>query len=110
MEHDLKTLPEYYQAVKAGIKPFELRKEDDRRFEVGDVLYLREYDPARADAYFSRHAGNFQRGDEVWIDAVDSAYTGATMRVLVTYVLRGEWLADGYVAMGVRLLTPETKP
>lgn len=44
MIHDLKCWPEYFQAVKSGIKPFELRK-DDRGFAVGDVLHLREYDP-----------------------------------------------------------------
>ena len=45
MIHDLKCWPEYFQAVKSGIKPFEYRK-DDRGYKVGDVLHLREYDPA----------------------------------------------------------------
>jgi len=47
MIHDLKCWPEYFQAVKSGIKPFELRK-DDRGFAVGDVLHLREFDPDTA--------------------------------------------------------------
>lgn len=45
MIHDLKCWPEYFQAVKSGIKPFEYRK-DDRGYAVGDILHLREYDPA----------------------------------------------------------------
>jgi ASC-1-like (ASCH) protein len=42
--HVLKTHPEYFQAVKEGIKTFEVRK-NDRDFKVGDVLQLTEYDP-----------------------------------------------------------------
>ena len=45
MIHDLKCWPEYFKAVKSGIKPFEYRK-DDRGYAVGDILHLREYDPA----------------------------------------------------------------
>ena len=44
MIHDLKCWPEYFKAVKSGIKPFEYRK-DDRGYAVGDTLHLREYDP-----------------------------------------------------------------
>ena len=36
-QHELKILPEYFVAVRDGIKKFEVRK-DDRPFEVGDIL------------------------------------------------------------------------
>jgi len=39
--HDLKTETEYYQAVEAGIKTFELRV-NDRNFQVGDMVRLVE--------------------------------------------------------------------
>lgn len=41
-EHELKTLPEYYQQVISGQKRFEYRR-NDRGYQVGDVLILREY-------------------------------------------------------------------
>lgn len=43
MEHYCKILPEYFEAVKDGRKKFELRK-DDRNYQVGDWIYLQEYD------------------------------------------------------------------
>ena len=42
--HELKILPEYYKAQKAGKKNFEIRK-NDRDYKVGDKLVLKEYDP-----------------------------------------------------------------
>lgn len=41
--HNLKITPKYFDAVKYGIKTFKVRK-DDRDFEVGDYLNLREWD------------------------------------------------------------------
>lgn len=42
--HYLKTWPEFFASLASGEKQFELRN-DDRHFEVGDELLLREYDP-----------------------------------------------------------------
>ena len=42
--HELKILPEYFKAQKAGKKNFEIRK-NDRDYKVGDKLVLTEYDP-----------------------------------------------------------------
>lgn len=75
-EHELKILPEYFEAVVSGCKTFEVRK-DDRGFQAGDYLLLREY----------------EGGD----------YTGRGIRVLVTYVLRSsEYCKEGYCIMGVK--------
>ena len=42
--HRLKTIPPFFEHVYSGQKTFELRK-NDRAFNVGDWLELREYDP-----------------------------------------------------------------
>jgi len=61
-KHELKSWPAFFEAILAGEKTHELRRSDDRTFNVGDVLLLREFDP------------NFNR------------YTGRELRVKVTYV------------------------
>lgn len=42
--HELKTHPQYYNAVVSGKKTFEIR-ENDRDYQVGDLLVLREWNP-----------------------------------------------------------------
>ena len=41
--HTLKIQPKYFSAVLHGTKNFELRK-DDRDYQVGDLITLREYE------------------------------------------------------------------
>jgi Domain of unknown function (DUF3850) len=45
MRHELKCWPAYFAAILAGTKTFEIRK-NDRGFQVGDELLLKEWDPA----------------------------------------------------------------
>ena len=44
MKHELKVWPEYFEEIYSNRKKFEVRK-NDRNYMVGDVLYLREYNP-----------------------------------------------------------------
>ncbi len=62
--HELKIWPSCFAAVKAGNKPFDVR-ENDRNFQVGDVLLLNEFDPETEQ------------------------YTGHTVTRWVSYVLQG---------------------
>lgn len=74
--HDLKISSVYFDDVKNGKKPFEVRY-NDRNYEVGDILNLREYD----------------RG----------AYTGREVKKKVSYVLDNrEHCKDGYVILGLK--------
>jgi hypothetical protein len=84
--HELKTDPDVFSAVVAGLKPFELRK-DDRGFAVGDLLVLRE----------TRYGGAEMR------DGAPVAYSGRVSRQRVTYVLRGPsyGVQEGWVVLGI---------
>ena len=84
--HDLKCLPDYFHAVTRGDKPFEVRR-DDRGFQKGDILNLREWNPRTTDTLGTR-----------------PAYTGNAEQVLVTYVLTGGQfgIEPGYVVMGIK--------
>ena len=57
--HDLKTWPEFFDAILDGRKTFEVRDTRDRDFAVGDVLRLREWTPidgCRPGSYTGREA------------------------------------------------------
>ena len=43
MIHELKTYPKYFEETLKGNKSFECRL-DDRGFQVGDIVVLREWD------------------------------------------------------------------
>lgn len=43
--HELKVWPVYFRRLADGLKTFEIRK-NDRGYQAGDTLILREYDPA----------------------------------------------------------------
>ncbi len=73
MTHELKILPEYFEAVTSGRKRFEIRK-NDRDYKVGDLLYLREWN-----------------ADE---------FTGDSYKAEVTYITDYEQ-KNGYVVMGI---------
>lgn len=81
--HELKTLPKYFKEVVEGSKTFEVRK-DDRDFQVGDWLKLREYNSTK------------------------KKYTGDYLMTVITYILgRNEdekiYVPDGYVILGIKV-------
>lgn len=77
MEHELKILPQYFKSVQDGSKSFEFRK-DDRGFEVGDTLILKEWD---YDLIYKT-----EYGEEEW---GNPHYTGRSIKKEISYILRG---------------------
>ena len=75
--HELKISPQYFEDVKNKKKRFEIRK-DDRDFNVGDLITLKEYDNGK--------------------------YTGRVIEYIpIRYILRNvpEYgLKDGYCVLG----------
>src|SRR5262245_36596847 len=94
-EHMLKTWSNVFAAVKDGRKRFEWRR-DDRGFEVGDVLLVREWDP---------HAKDF-----VDIGGFDEPFRPNELPVRVTYIARGNFgIPPGYCVMSIEPLWAESK-
>ncbi len=91
--HELKTWPMHYEAVVTGLKPFEMRF-NDRNYQLGDVLWLREWKPS------AQYKVN-RRG----------SYTGASVKAVVTYILSNtddffspEFVPEEWIIMGIRLI------
>lgn len=85
-EHVLKTWPAYFDAVKRGDKPFEVRR-DDRGFQKGDILVLRR----------TREDQNF------YVDYDFDGRVKHELRKCITYVLTGGQfgIEAGYVVLGL---------
>lgn len=89
--HILKILPEFFDPVSRGLKPFEVRK-DDRPggFQVGQFIMLAEWNPDLAK---------------------NDRYTGRRVHAWITYVLRGPCygIEDGYAVLGLSGEAPQQK-
>lgn len=75
MIHELKILPEYFNAVVSGEKTFEIRK-NDRPFHKGDLLALNEF---------------------------NGKYTGNSCLVYVDYILDNpDYVKQDMIVMGIK--------
>ena len=80
-DHVLKTLPEYWDAVKRGDKTFEVRR-DDRGFQRGDTLILKRLRP----------------------DGTISEELSGSLCCFISYILTGGQfgIEAGYVVLGFK--------
>lgn len=85
-EHTLKAWPQYFDAVKRGEKPFEVRR-DDRGFQRGDIVILQRTLPT--SPYYVEYDIHGKVKQE--------------LRKRITYVLTGGQLGiePGYVVLGL---------
>lgn len=87
--HRLKAHPEPFDAVLAGRKTFEWRRDDrDPPFAVDDHLELAEWDPGA--------------------DHGAGAYTGRELTAAVSYVLRGAFgVSPGFAVLALKAVGPK---
>lgn len=79
MIHALKILPEYFEAMAAGTKSFEVRK-NDRPYHTGDYIALNEWNREQ--------------------------YTGKCTLQKIVYILNEpEYCKEGYVILGLEPCT-----
>lgn len=79
MEHELKIYPQYFEDVISGKKKFEIRK-NDRKYRVGDILILKEWDNIK-------YSGRKARAEVIYL--IDDKFVG---------------IQPGYVVMGISLI------
>lgn len=79
MEHELKIYPKYFEDVISGKRKFEIRK-NDRKFRVGDILILKEWDNIK-------YSGREARAEVIYL--IDDKFVG---------------IQPGYVVMGISLI------
>lgn len=77
--HELKIYPQYFEEVLNGNKTFEVRK-NDRGFQVGDIVILKEFDNIR--------------------------YSGREVKAEITYILNDSFygVATGFVVLAIKVI------
>ena len=97
--HDLKCWPEYFEKVKDGTKTFEIRK-NDRNFQVGDTLELREFIPCK-DCNGVGRVWSSGDTDPCGCKSPHGKYTGKFLLVKITYMTDFAQQND-YVVMSIK--------
>lgn len=86
--HKVKSWSMFFRDILTGERTSDIRL-NDRRYAVGDILQLQEYDPVKGE------------------------YTGAEVQVKITYLQQNksnpcaisrDALRDGYVVLSIKLL------
>lgn len=110
--HYLKILPEYFEAVRNGIKTFEIRK-DDRGYKLHEQLVLREWDGyrysgrelcARIDYILNDTAPGIRKGYKVLGISLSESNTARTNGDQIRDIVRRS--SDKQLAMQYLKLIP----
>lgn len=103
--HELKSWPQFFVKVITGEKTFEVRL-NDRDFQVGDFLFLREWDPET-----KRYSGRLQYARITYIFGKDDQQS---MQVLDSrYVVLGislYWSAPAQILPGQEVVSARPEP
>jgi len=67
IKNELKSWPVFFQAIKNGTKPYDLRDMSDRNFCVGEIVKLREYDP-----FLGKYTGEELEAEITYITSRDT--------------------------------------
>lgn len=99
--HSLKTDPEVFEAVLSGKKTYEIRKNDDRTFKVGDFLRLMETQYT-GEEMKSHHNGAYPGA---MVEGKPLVFTGRTCLVEITHILEGPiyGLKEGWALLSITL-------
>lgn len=65
-EHVVKCWPQYFDVIASGEKTFDVRR-DDRGYQRGDILVLREWDGTRSVIEDFKFTGRVERREITWI-------------------------------------------
>jgi hypothetical protein len=84
-EHELKAWPEFFNAVMDGSKTFEIRN-NDRGFQVGDRLLLREFEPCQRCMGTGRERVDSWDSDRCVCSKPHGTLTGRYVLVQVRYI------------------------
>ncbi|MBF9042970.1 DUF3850 domain-containing protein [Rhodobacterales bacterium HKCCE4037] len=93
-DHELKVWPAYFHRLNSGDKTFEVRR-DDRGFQKGDVLWLREFTPNERLHPRQQYTGNatFARIDYILTGGqfgIEPGYVVMALTFIEDHDTRGE--------------------
>jgi hypothetical protein len=84
-EHELKSWPEFFNAVMDGTKTFEIRQ-NDRSFQVGDRLILKEFEPCKRCNGTGRERWDAWDSGQCSCNKPHGKFTGRWVLVQVRYI------------------------
>jgi uncharacterized protein YqfB (UPF0267 family) len=85
--HKLKSWSMFYKDIESGQRTSDIRCTDDRRFKVGDILELNEFDPVKFE-----YTGRVQRAEITYIQ------TNKSNPCAISY----DALKDNYAVLSIR--------